>query len=347
MDQYLKSHHFENLEPSRTHGAYGIEPEIFLKLGYVYTTSRKIYIKESASALMEDWEEKGLDCLVFAETSPVSDAYETEILELTKFKDSIRMDHLVTKGFHTRIPGSVENSLAHENEDIIAEARNMIDTALQSLDKHGLAVPIKGINIFEWRGASLTRLGIETAQKIKEQAHLDFLKSQEIEAGRQMRIKCPSCSEVLLQTTPFFRSDQPVTGKMIEAIPNISQAGWSFTFGRDDSGESIQCLNCGSPLVDHDLFRFKPGVLVDPPEEVEEPDPVETINDFVLWKCAQGPGQKIPAGKLYEAYLTFCNTKEVEAVTQKSFGMALSNFGFKPDQDNKTRFWTGLGLLNP
>ena len=346
LEGYLRSHHIDAIEYGRSSTT---TPEIYLALGYAFCMSKKFHVRHEGEAFEKDLQSRGLNCSIMAELQKGADLFASEALDLTEYRDLVRTKHLIPTGFiGYRVSGSVEDALSGQEADVIEGAEKTVTDTFQALEEAGFAIRVKGTNLcFTWSGIVLTRAGAEAAQKLKEQIHLDFLESQQLEAGKTMFIKCSQCAETLLQTTRHFRSDKSITGAMLEAIPNTAESAWSFSFGANDTGESIQCPNCGSPLVDHDLFRFKPGVLVDPPEEVEEPDPVETINDFVLWKCAQGPGQKIPAGKLYEAYLTFCNTKEVEAVTQKSFGMALSNFGFKPDQDNKTRFWTGLGLLNP
>ena len=156
-----------------------------------------------------------------------------------------------------------------ENEDTITKARKAIDMAFKGLEKQGLAVHVKGVNLcFEWDGISLTRAGVAMAQQIKEEIYQEFLADQAAKTEKRCKIKCLGCGEISLQTTSRFRSDNAVTGNMIEFLPDLSQAGWSVSFGPSDSGEAITCPNCGEVLIDHDSFRFKEGVLIDP-EEIE------------------------------------------------------------------------------
>ena len=265
LEQYLNSHHIEGLEPGRTSH---IQPEIFMKLGYVFVTSNKLFERSKADDLIQEWKKLGLNTFILAELPPDADLFSSEALSQTKYADLVKTVHLAPRGFSGRIPGSVEGVLG-EKKSVIDEAKKMVDTAFQALEKEGLAVRIRGFNLcFSWSGITLTRAGVSMAEQLKEEEYQTFLDEQAAKAPEQCKIKCLSCGEILLQTTNTFRPDQPITGNMIEFLPGLAQAGWSVKFGPNDIGDAIMCPNCGSGLIDSDSGRFQEGVLMDI-EEIE------------------------------------------------------------------------------
>jgi len=70
LEGFLKSIHLEGVEWGRTSN---IRPEIFLKLGFVFVTSNKIFERSKAESLMADWQKLGLDCFILAELQPGGD----------------------------------------------------------------------------------------------------------------------------------------------------------------------------------------------------------------------------------------------------------------------------------
>ncbi len=345
---YLKSWHLENVEFGQTNS---VQPEVFLKLGFVFVLSNKIYKKSKAEALVKEWKERGSSCLIKAELQDGADLFASEALALTEYSDLVKTKHLVPSGHIGRVPGSIESALIGQEADVIEEAQKMVGDAFQALDEAGLVVQIKGHNLcFSWSGISLTRAGLEMAQKIKDAAHQALLSEQEAKRGKVYHIRCIACGETLLTTSKDFDQTKPVLGHMLQFLPRIDQAGFSKGFTDHDQGENIVCPECGERLCEYNGL-IRQGVLIDPPELEEEepgpPDPKEIVNDFIIQKCAQNPSLKIRTGKLYEKYSEFAAQKNIEPASQKFFGTALFDLGFKPDRDNKTRFWRGLSLLNP
>jgi len=341
LEQFLKSHHIEGLEPGRTRH---IQPEIFLKLGFVFVLSSRLYEKSKAESLMREWDKLGLDTFILAELPPGADFYASEALGLTKYTDMVKTVHLVHKGFSGRIPGSVEGVLVGEKKAVIEEAVKVVDTAFQSLEKSGYAIQVKGFNLsFEWNGLSLTKLGVVAAEALEENIYLENLAEQAAKAPKSCKIKCLSCGEVILRTNNLFRSDRAVTGDMIEFISNLSEAGWSVKFGPNDVGDSIMCPNCGAGLIDPGSFRFLENALVD--AEESEDAGVDFLLNFISERCVTDPEKESTAGDLYSIYESWVQDINEEPISKKAFGLLLAEKGFISSRaSGGVRMWTGIGL---
>jgi len=164
--EFLNSHHIESIEPSRTNR---IQPEIFLKLGYVFVTSNKLFEKSKADVLLQDWRKLGLDTFILCELPPGGDLFANEALSLSKYADLIKTSHIISKGHIGRVPGSVESVLIGAKKDDIEDATKLIDSTFQALEKEGFAVRVKGYNLcFTWDGIALTRTGVAMAKEIQE-----------------------------------------------------------------------------------------------------------------------------------------------------------------------------------
>jgi len=273
LEMFLASHHIEHLEPSRTNN---IEPEIFLKLGFVFVASHKFYEKSKAYDLLREWQQHSLDSFIAVETPGFgADLYASEALSLSKYANMVQTSHLTRKGNFCRVPANVEPCLVGENRDVIEGAAKLINSAFENLEKQGLAVIVQGCNLcFTWTGLSLTKAGVSMAEQLKEAAYQAFLDEQASRAPKSCKIRCLSCGEILLRTTSFFRADKPVVGKMIELLPNLSKASWNIGFGPADSMEAICCINCGERLIDFDSGRFLEDVLIpyENTEDINEPE---------------------------------------------------------------------------
>ena len=339
--EFLNSHHMEGIEPSRT---ANIQSEIFLKLGYVFVLSNRLYEKSRAESLMADWQKRGLNAFILSEIPPGSDLYASEALEFIKYADLVQTVHLVPRGHIGRIPGSVEGVLVGEKETVIKEAAKLVDSAFQALEKSGLAVRVQGFNFcFTWSGLSLTRAGVAMAEKIQEDAYQNFLAEQASRAPEACKVKCLSCGEVLLQTTSLFRPDKAVTGAMLRLLPNLSESTWQLNFGYSDAGEAITCPNCGIGLIDQDSGRFQESVLIFEGELEQEELGADVLNLFLSTMCVEDPDKETLASELYDAYQILAKEKNKEPISKKAFGLALAEKGFDPFRgSNGIRMWRGI-----
>lgn len=258
LTQYLRSHHVEGVEHGFTNT---IQPVCFLALGYVCVVSKKLFTKDEAVSLKKKWEAMGLTCFLMDELSDGADLYASEVLEFTKYKDLIQKSHLTARGQYGRIPGSVGSCLLNEEQGTVQQAQKTINSAFQSLEKQGLAVHVKGVNLFfEWDGISLTREGIRMVEFLKEQKRLDFMAEQETRRGKVYHVSCPSCGEIYFQTSPLFNPTARLTGAMLELLPHLDPAQWS-NFSGDDIGDNLACPNCQETLPNYDGF-LRPSNLV-------------------------------------------------------------------------------------
>ena len=71
----------------------------------------------------------------------------------------------------------------------------------------------------------------------------------------------------------------------------------------------------------------------------------DVVGAFIAERCVQKSGIKTAAGKLYQEYQQWCEQNGEESLKQRDFGMQLSERGFKPGRDGRTRFRLGIGLV--
>lgn len=86
------------------------------------------------------------------------------------------------------------------------------------------------------------------------------------------------------------------------------------------------------------------------PEDVKKAtqayrEEMDLLADFLAECCATGPDKKVPAKQLYEAYRNWCEKNGEQPVSQKAFGMRLTERGFLREKKG-IYWWYGIGLLN-
>ena len=77
-------------------------------------------------------------------------------------------------------------------------------------------------------------------------------------------------------------------------------------------------------------------------------DEMDAVGAFIAECCVVDRRAKATAKELYEAYLGWCEENGEEIITQKKFGMSLTERGFmrrKYRSENNTILWVGIGLL--
>jgi hypothetical protein len=86
-----------------------------------------------------------------------------------------------------------------------------------------------------------------------------------------MKVKCPSCCEIYLETTKDFDPDKIASGPMFRLIEKYGPQGynWSMPFGEYDMAEGIGCPGCGMPIVDLN-GKVNPGNLIKDAQAREE-----------------------------------------------------------------------------
>ncbi len=130
----------------------------------------------------------------------------------------------------------------------------VFEAAIDELHKKGLGVSTKDLH--GMRGLSLTNKGFDVGAKIKK---------DEIEAPFRAleknhtpeKILCKKCKQELLQTTPYFKSDEITTGVMLKAYGLAEIENWSLPFADFESQELICCPGCSAVLVDENGFLPK------------------------------------------------------------------------------------------
>jgi len=70
-----------------------------------------------------------------------------------------------------------------------------------------------------------------------------------------MKVRCPTCGEIYLETTNLFNPAVPANGTMFKLTETYGPNGynWScFPFGEYVIGESLECPECGGVIVGPD-----------------------------------------------------------------------------------------------
>lgn len=70
-----------------------------------------------------------------------------------------------------------------------------------------------------------------------------------------MKVKCPGCCEVYLETTDTFDPDKVPNGTMFRLRPEYGPNGYNWTaFPHDEwiIGGALECPGCGSPIAGMD-----------------------------------------------------------------------------------------------
>jgi len=84
-----------------------------------------------------------------------------------------------------------------------------------------------------------------------------------------MKVRCPTCGEIYLETTNLFNPAVPANGTMFKLTETYGPNGynWScFPFDEYVIGESLECPECG-------------GVIVGPDGKVAEENLIRDAND--------------------------------------------------------------------
>ncbi len=72
---------------------------------------------------------------------------------------------------------------------------------------------------------------------------------------------------------------------------------------------------------------------------------MDIIAQFLEEACIIDPVAKARASDLYRSYTTWCEENGEHPLSQKNFGMRLTERGFRREVSNSVRWWRGIGLL--
>ena len=73
--------------------------------------------------------------------------------------------------------------------------------------------------------------------------------------------------------------------------------------------------------------------------------PGSLINRFVVERCELGDGRRMLAGELYAGFLGWCNDTGLDPVSQRAFGMRLTNLGLRRKRRGHGKhWWEGIRL---
>ncbi|GIT13398.1 MAG: hypothetical protein CM1200mP35_02180 [Chloroflexota bacterium] len=80
------------------------------------------------------------------------------------------------------------------------------------------------------------------------------------------------------------------------------------------------------------------------PKQFPSVDPESAVT-FVSTQMVTNPDNMVLAKELYSSYTTWCELECIKPLTQRSFGMQLTNMGFSRKRRGKGHhWWTGLKL---
>lgn len=97
------------------------------------------------------------------------------------------------------------------------------------------------------------------------------------------------------------------------------------------------------PLVQE--YRPQPSALKQHGSSSNSSDEGDAIPAFIASRCVIDPGGLVMAKDLYGSYLTWCNEIGASPLPQRSFGMRLTECGFKRKRMGRGRhWWQGIEL---
>jgi len=73
---------------------------------------------------------------------------------------------------------------------------------------------------------------------------------------------------------------------------------------------------------------------------------MDIVGQFLAERCLVGPGYRVPATLLYEAYRRWCDVSGEAASVQRAFGMGLSERGYERYKVMGKSWWRGLALVD-
>lgn len=87
------------------------------------------------------------------------------------------------------------------------------------------------------------------------------------------------------------------------------------------------------------------------PDEVKQAteayrEEMDLLADFLAECCITGTDKRASAKQLYEAYCSWCGRNGEHILTQKAFGMRLSERGLERKKTGGVYWWRGIGLVN-
>ena len=72
----------------------------------------------------------------------------------------------------------------------------------------------------------------------------------------------------------------------------------------------------------------------------------EVVDRFLGERCETGIGRRILAGELYADFVSWCEAKEVDAISQRAFGLCLRAAGLtRKRRGHGKHWWMGVGLV--
>ncbi|HPM84554.1 MAG TPA: phage/plasmid primase, P4 family, partial [Candidatus Anammoximicrobium sp.] len=129
---------------------------------------------------------------------------------------------------------------------------------------------------------------------------------------------------------PDDKQDKALPGKLLGELPGI--LNWALIgcaeWQRDGLGEP--------PVVRAATADYR--------------NEMDVLGDFIAERCLVADGCEVGASELFEAYKTWCEAAGEKAITQRRFGMQLTERGFQSDrftagQHKGRKCWRGVGLL--
>ncbi len=243
-----------------------VDPEMFIRLGFVWVGSRPKLSKADSEEVAKDWRNKGFEVFVHCQTGDGADLYELQAVNLIpKFAKKAQLDHLPSDSNRGIVFGTIEAAIP--DEKIAAEAWKEVDTAFQTLESEGLVVRVQGVNMgARWQGISLSHEGLAVAKDMKFRLRQQSADDAKPKGVGPFHVCCPNCKQVFMKTTDMYTEDSPVHGYMLEFLPQYKKLKWSLPFMPSAIGQNITCPGCSCVLTGTNN-RFLDGILTDPNEE--------------------------------------------------------------------------------
>jgi putative DNA primase/helicase len=96
------------------------------------------------------------------------------------------------------------------------------------------------------------------------------------------------------------------------------------------------------------LLRWKKEGLIEPPSVKRVTDEYRADSDptyaFINTCCFLGDTYKVPANRLYGAYLDWCQSEDEQPISKKALGIILAEQGFRNKHTREGTVWFGIGI---
>ena len=74
-------------------------------------------------------------------------------------------------------------------------------------------------------------------------------------------------------------------------------------------------------------------------------DEMDTLKDFLESCCIEQADAEAKVGDLYAAYVAWCEANGERALSQRAFGLKLTERGIGQRRTKSARFWVGIGVV--